>query len=155
MFEHLPTPVDDPIESLFQRLYEDKRPDKLDLGIGVYRNEEGKIPLFAAVREAEQRMLASTQHKGYISPMGNMAYCRQVSALVLGQDHRRLQDANPVMAQTPGAGGSLRMAAEVIKQLRPGSRIWFPDPVWLHQIDFDLERTTANGANVFIHVFAL
>jgi len=136
MFEHLPTPVDDPIESLFQRLYEDTRPDKLDLGIGVYRNEEGKIPLFAAVKEAEQRMLASTPHKGYISPMGNMAYCRQVSALVLGHDHARLQGVSPVMAQTPGAGGSLRMAAEVIKQLRPGSRIWFPDPVWLHQIDF-------------------
>ena len=64
MFENLPTPVDDPIESLFQRIYEDRRPDKLDLGIGVYRNEEGKIPLFAAVKEAEQRMLASTPHKG-------------------------------------------------------------------------------------------
>jgi aspartate aminotransferase len=136
MFENLPVPVDDPIESLFQRIRDDTRSDKLDLGIGVYRDEAGKVPLFAAVREAEQRMLATTLHKGYVSPMGNMDYCRLMSALVLGPEHVRLQGNGPVMAQTPGAGGALRMAAELIKQLRPGSRIWFSDPVWLHQLDF-------------------
>jgi len=136
MFDNLPPPTDDPIEALFQRLHDDSRTDKLDLGIGVYRNEEGKVPLFAAVTEAEQRMLATTPHKGYIGPLGNMDYCRQVSTLVLGSGHVRLQGGDPVMAQTPGAGGALRMAAELIKQLRPGSRIWFSDPVWLHQLDF-------------------
>lgn len=136
MFENLPTPVDDPIESLFQRLHDDPRPDKLDLGIGVYRNEQGKVPLFAAVKAAEQRMLDTTPHKGYVGPLGNMDYCRKVSALVLGADHQCLQGSGPVMAQTPGAGGALRIAAEMIKLLRPGARIWFSDPVWLHQLDF-------------------
>jgi len=136
MFENLPRPVDDPIEALFQRIHDDPRPDKLDLGIGVYRDEQGRVPLFAAVKAAEQRMLDAGMHKGYVGPLGNMAYCRQVSSLVLGQGHARLQGAGPVMAQTPGAGGALRVAAELIKQLRPGSRIWFSDPVWLHQLDF-------------------
>lgn len=136
MFEKLPTPVDDPIESLFQRIHDDPRADKLDLGIGVYRDESGRIPLFAAVSQAEQRMLQKAAHKGYVGPLGNMDYCRLMSALVLGVDHVRLRGPGLVMAQTPGAGGALRTAAELIKQLRPGSRVWFSDPVWLHQLDF-------------------
>ncbi len=136
MFENLPAPFDDPIESLFQRIHDDTRVDTLDLGIGVYRDETGKVPLFAAVKEAEQRMLAASPHKGYLSPLGNMDYCRLMSGLVLGSEHVRLQGAGAVMAQTPGAGGALRIAAELIKQLRPGSRVWFSDPVWLHQMDF-------------------
>jgi aspartate aminotransferase len=136
MFDKLPTPVDDPIESLFQRIHDDPRADKLDLGIGVYRDESGRIPLFAAVSKAEQRMLQRAAHKGYVGPLGNMDYCRLMSALVLGADHVRLRGPGLVMAQTPGAGGALRTAAELIKQLRPGSRVWFSDPVWLHQLDF-------------------
>ena len=136
MFTNLPPVVDDPIESLFLRIYADPRADKLDLGIGVYRNEQGQIPLFAAVREAEQQILGTQAHKGYLSPLGNLKYCQLMSQLVLGADHVRLQGAGPVMAQTPGAGGALRVAAELIKQLRPNSRIWFSEPVWQHQIDF-------------------
>ena len=97
MFTNLPPVVDDPIESLFLRIYADPRADKLDLGIGVYRNEQGQIPLFAAVREAEQQILGTQAHKGYLSPLGNLKYCQLMSQLVLGADHVRLQGAGPVM----------------------------------------------------------
>lgn len=136
MFTQLPPVSEDAIESLFARLAADPRPNKLDLGIGIYRNEEGQIPLMDCVRKAEQRLLSNQSHKGYLTPLGNQTYCRLVSELVLGKDHPVLDNNLLRSAQSVGAGGSLRVAAELIRHISPDSRIWFSEPVWQHQVDF-------------------
>ena len=136
MFEKVTPPVEDALEAMFLRLLNDPRPDKLDLGIGIYRNDQGEIPLMDCVRQAELRMVEQPVHKGYLTPLGNQDYCQTVLKLTLGDNHPMLIDGSIVTAQTPGAGGALRMAAEVIKEISPASRAWFSDPVWPHQMDF-------------------
>ncbi len=138
MFEKITAAAEDATEAMFLRLAEDPRSDKLDLGIGIYREEGGEIPLMECVRQAERRLISEGMHKGYLNPLGNAAYCREVLKLTLGEQHPLLRDGSLVCAQTPGAGGALRTAAELVKEINANSRAWFSDPVWPHQMDFFL-----------------
>lgn len=136
MFEQVTAPLEDATEAMFLRLAHDERPHKLDLGIGIYRSEDGAIPLMECVRQAERRLTTGSVHKGYLNPLGNAAYCEQVLPLALGEHHELLRSGTIVSAQTPGAGGALRVAAEMVMEIHPGSTAWFTDPVWPHQMDF-------------------
>lgn len=136
MFEDLRGYPNDPIEAMFVRLAEDPHPEKIDLGIGVFRDESGKVPVMRAVREAEQRLIARDLPKSYMSPLGNAEYCRSVEWLALGEDHPVLNDGRIVSAQTPGAGAALRAAAEFVHGLSPESAVWVSEPVWGHQLEF-------------------
>ena len=78
MFRDLCDYTNDPIEALFVRLAEDSSPDKIDLGIGVFRDDSGKVPVMRAVRRAEQQLFARDLPKSYMSPLGNQDYCRDV-----------------------------------------------------------------------------
>ena len=127
---------DDPIEGMFARLATDKSPDKIDLGIGVYRDESGKVPVMRAVRQAEQVLLEKQLPKSYLTPFGNLGYCRDIERLVLGPEHPVLASGRIVSAQTPGAGCALRLGAEIINDLSPDSRVWASTPVWFHQLEF-------------------
>ncbi len=128
--------ANDPIEAMFVRLATDDHPDKIDLGIGVFRNDEGKVPVMRAVRKAEQQLFARDLPKSYMSPLGNPEYCRDVEALVLGAEHSVLADSRTVSAQTPGAGSALRAGAELVHSLDDGSAVWASQPVWGHQLEF-------------------
>ena len=104
MFENVCNHVNDPIEALFVRLAADTHPDKIDLGIGVYRDDNGKVPVMRAVRQAEQRLFDQDQPKSYMSPLGNPDYCTAVEKLVLGADHPALSGGRIVSAQTAWRG---------------------------------------------------
>jgi len=136
MFNALSDYANDPIEGLFQRLADDGHPGKIDLGIGVFRDATGKVPVMQAVRRAEQQLLERDLSKSYLSPLGNRAYCDDVERLVLGEEHPVLQEGRIVSAQTPGAGSALRVAAEFVRSLSPGSVVWASTPVWGHQLEF-------------------
>ena len=126
----------DPIEGVFARLAADVSPDKIDLGIGVYRDESGNVPVMKAVRKAEASILGKQLPKSYLSPLGNFRYCRAILQLALGADHPALKSGRIVSAQTPGAGSALRLAAELVHDIAPGTRAWFSEPVWFHQLEF-------------------
>lgn len=136
MFSSLTNYPNDPIEALFKRLADDPHADKIDLGIGVYRDESGNVPVMRAVRKAEQQLFERNLPKSYMSPLGNPEYCRDVERLVLGADHPVLQDERIISAQTPGAGSALRAGAELVHSLAPGSVVWVSQPVWGHQLEF-------------------
>lgn len=136
MFRDLSNYIDDPIEAMFVRLAADTHPDKIDLGIGVFRDESGTVPVLQAVRIAEQRLIERGLPKSYLSPLGNLDYCREVERLVLGNDHSVLTESRIVSAQTPGAGSALRAAGEFVHGLSPHSSVWVSDPVWAHQTEF-------------------
>jgi aspartate aminotransferase len=136
MFTRLEDYEDDPIEALFERIANDRDPGKIDLGIGVYRDESGKVPVMESVRRAEQQLYARALPKSYLSPLGNQDYCRAVEALVLGASHEVIRDGRIVSAQTPGAGSALRLGAELVRDLAPGSSLWASTPVWDHQLEF-------------------
>ncbi len=136
MFENVCNHVNDPIEALFVRLAADTHPDKIDLGIGVYRDDNGKVPVMRAVRQAEQRLFDQDQPKSYMSPLGNPDYCTAVEKLVLGADHPALSGGRIVSAQTPGAGSALRAGADFVHSISPKSVVWVSAPVWGHQLEF-------------------
>ena len=136
MFTRLEDYEDDPIEALFERIANDTDPGKIDLGIGVYRDESGKVPVMESVRRAEQQLYGRALPKSYLSPLGNQEYCRDVEALVLGASHEVIEDGRIVSAQTPGAGSALRLGAELVRSLVPGSSLWASRPVWDHQLEF-------------------
>lgn len=136
MFRDFANYTDDPIEGMFARLSADKHPDKIDLGIGVYRDESGKVPVMRAVREAEQILVDRKLPKSYMTPFGNLAYCRDIERLVLGKDHAVIEQDRIVSAQTPGAGCALRLGSEIVHDLSPASKVWASTPVWFHQLEF-------------------
>ena len=136
MFREFGNYENDPIEAMFVRLAADDHPDKIDLGIGVFRNDEGKVPVMRAVREAECRLYDRDLPKSYLSPLGNTGYCRDMEALVLGSDHPVVAGQRVVSAQTPGAGSALRAAAELVHGLEPDASVWVSRPVWDHQLEF-------------------
>jgi len=136
MFKDICDYANDPIEAMFKRLTEDTNPDKIDLGIGVFRDDSGKVPVMQAVRKAEQQLFEQDLPKSYISPLGNSGYCRDMEQLALGSDHPVLKEGRIISAQTPGAGSALRAGAELAHSLSPGAVVWASKPVWGHQLEF-------------------
>ena len=136
MFKDLCNYANDPIEALFKRLSEDTDPRKIDLGIGVFRDDSGNVPVMQAVRKAEQQLFARNLPKSYMSPLGNPDYCRDMEQLALGAEHPILKERRIISAQTPGAGSALRAGAELAHRLSPDSVVWVSDPVWGHQVEF-------------------
>ena len=136
MFREMSLYEDDPIESMFVRLAADRNPERMDLGIGVYRDDSGQVPVFRAVRDAELRIVRREESKSYINPLGNTDYCRAMERLVLGPEQPAPGKHSVISAQTPGAGSALRLGAELARALSPESRVWVSDPVWPHQLEF-------------------
>ena len=136
MFRELSLYEDDPIESMFVRLGADRSPARMDLGIGVFRDDSGRVPVFRAVREAELRVVRREESKSYKGPLGNLDYCRVMERLVLGPELPVPGKRSVISAQTPGAGSALRLGAELARSLSRESRVWVSDPVWPHQLEF-------------------
>jgi len=136
MFRDLSLYEDDPIESMFVRLGADRSADRMDLGIGVFRDDSGEVPVFRAVLAAESRVVAREESKAYKGPLGNLDYCRVVEQLILGPEHPVLSTGSVVSTQSPGAGSALRVGAELVRSVSRESRVWVSDPVWPHQLEF-------------------
>lgn len=118
----------DPMLTLLAQLRTDTRPDKIDLGIGVYRDEAGKTPVMATVKAAEDLLVRHQPSKDYLSPEGDPGFLRHLAPIVLGEAHA----ANPCLAgiQTPGGTGALRLAASLIARANPRARVWLGQPTW-------------------------
>lgn len=125
----LPLPPD-PILGLIGAYQRDPNADKVDLGAGVYRDSSGATPVFAAVRSAEQRLLAAQRTKSYVAPPGDPAFIRGVTTQLFGGEHPALTDGRVGAVQAPGGCGALRLGAELIQRLRPGTGLWLSTPTW-------------------------
>jgi aspartate aminotransferase len=133
MFEQLTLLPADPILGLMALFRQDANPRKVDLGVGIYKNEQGETPVLASVRAAEQQVLARQTSKAYVGPAGNLQFNQSLSELLLGSA-AGLTDGRFTAVQTPGGCGALRVAAELIKAARPGATIWVSDPTWGNHI---------------------
>lgn len=126
MFSRLTLVPSDPLWALTAAFQADPRHRKLDLGLGVYRDETGETPIFAAVKTAEARMAAVGASKSYRPLRGNDAFNAGMTKLLLGAEAATLARAATI--QTVGATGALRMLAELIAVARPSATIWLSDP---------------------------
>ncbi|MEY2920748.1 MAG: hypothetical protein RL261_2053, partial [Pseudomonadota bacterium] len=107
----------------------DTSPLKVDLGVGVYRDDAGNTPVPAAVREAERRLIAAQTTKSYVGPAGNLDFNERIVALALGPVAASLADRTSTI-QTVGGCGALRLGAELIKVARPDTVVHVSDPTW-------------------------
>ena len=131
MFEALPEPKADAILGLMTLFRADTRADKLDLGVGVYKDSAGKTPVMRAIKDAEKKLLDTQDTKSYVAPTGSVAFCNAMIAQVFGSD----ADTSRIRAaQSVGGSGALRVLADLMKQGRPDADIWISDPSWPNHV---------------------
>lgn len=130
MFERLELIKADSILGLMAEYRADPDPRKIDLGVGVYRNEHGETPVPEAVRRAQSALAARETTKSYVGPAGNPGFNQEMERLVLGAAHPALAAGRVCTIQTPGGCGALRLGAELIRQAAPDSVIHASNPTW-------------------------
>ena len=126
VFAGLQPQAPDALLSLIGLYRADGRADRIDLGVGVYRDAEGRTPVLAAVKAAEAILLRDQQSKSYLGPEGDLGFLERLKPIVFGP-----RDAGDIFGvQTPGGTGALRLASELIAAARPGARIFMGTPTW-------------------------
>ncbi|HYE00102.1 MAG TPA: amino acid aminotransferase [Alphaproteobacteria bacterium] len=127
MFESLEVAPPDGILAVIAAYRADPRPQKIDLGVGVYRDSAGRTPVLAAVREAERRLFDAQDTKTYVGMAGDVGFNAAMTRLVFAES----APADRIRAvQTPGGSGALRVLAELLRRAKPGATVWVSDPTW-------------------------
>ncbi|MDU0114472.1 amino acid aminotransferase [Psychrosphaera aquimarina] len=133
MFNQLQPVPTDPILGLMTEYKADNNPKKVDLSVGVYKNEQGDTPVLAAVKKAEEYRLNNEQSKAYLGMAGDVRFNEAMTNLLFGE-HDVVKSGRVKTAQTPGGTGSLRVAAEFIARCNPTAKVWVTNPTWANHI---------------------
>ena len=130
MFEKIAAAPADPILGLTDIFRADARPNKINLGIGVYKDETGKTPVLTSVKKAEQYLLENETTKNYLGIEGIPAFASCTQELLFGKNSPIITDKRARTAQTPGGTGALRVAADFIANQTDAKRAWVSNPSW-------------------------
>lgn len=133
MFSDLNAMPADPILGLLVKYKQDENPKKIDLGVGVYKNELGHTEILNCVKKAEKYRLDTEDTKVYIGPTGSAKFNDEMSKLIFGTHQVLIEDRVRTIS-TPGGTGALRVAAEFINSCTPGATIWVSDPTWANHL---------------------
>ena len=147
MFTHLEPYAGDPILSLNEAFQADPRTDKINLSIGIYFDDAGRIPVLDCVRDAEAQMLVANAPKPYLPMEGAAAMRREVQKLLFGADHPAVRDSRIATLQTVGSSGGLKVGADFLKRWLPASSVWVSDPSW------DNHRAMFEGAGIAVATY--
>ena len=128
MFDRLEDQPQDPLIALIALANNDPRPNKIDVGVGVFRDSAGNTPILKCVKIAEQRLVEEQATKAYIGSQGDAGFVELIRPLVFGAG--AADDGRIVGLQTPGGCGALRLGAELIVRAMPGARIHVGEPTW-------------------------
>ena len=120
----------DPILGLNESFNADTRSTKVNLGVGVYFDDNGKIPLLGAVKAAEETRVKAGLPRGYQPIEGNPAYNQAVQNLLLGKDSELIAKGQVITAQALGGTGALKVGADYLKRLNPNAKVYISDPSW-------------------------
>jgi aromatic-amino-acid transaminase len=120
----------DPILGLNEQFNADTNPNKVNLGVGVYFDDAGKLPLLACVKAAEQQLTDAAKPRGYLPIDGIVAYDKAVQRLVFGADSAVLAAGRVATVQALGGTGGLKVGADFLKKLNPGAQVLISDPSW-------------------------
>jgi aromatic-amino-acid transaminase len=147
MFQHLEPYAGDPILSLNDTFQKDPRPDKINLSIGIYFDDAGRIPVLACVHQAETQMLAESGPKPYLPIEGAPAARQAVQHLLFGAGHEAVTSGRIATLQTIGSSGGLKVGADFLKRWFPTGAVWVSDPTW------DNHRAMFEGAGVTVNTY--
>lgn len=130
MFETLKPLPPDAILGIMTLFRADPSPGKIDLSVGVYQDEQGRTPVLASVKRAEQAILAAQDSKTYVAIAGNASFNKGIEEVLYGKDHPALKSGRVATVQTPGGSGGLSIAGHLVARARPGARVYVSDPTW-------------------------
>jgi aspartate/tyrosine/aromatic aminotransferase len=130
MFENLTAAPPDAILGLTEAWKKDPNPLKINLGVGIYKDDKGQTPVLESVKTAEARILASASSKTYMPIGGAPEYGRIVQELILGSEHSAIKEGRIRTAHTPGGTGGLRVGADFLKKVRGNATVWVSRPTW-------------------------
>ncbi|MHA6964230.1 aromatic amino acid aminotransferase [Zobellella denitrificans] len=130
MFEKVTAAPADPILGLTDAFRQDPRTDKINLGVGIYKDEAGQTPVLRCVKKAEARLVQEQTTKNYLSIEGTEAYGRVVQQLLFGAGSAVTEAGRARTAQAPGGTGALRIAGEFIARQLDSNTVWISNPTW-------------------------
>lgn len=130
MFASVELAPRDPILGLTEAYVADSRPGKVNLGVGVYYDDNGKVPLLEAVRSAEKQRVDGASPRAYLPIEGYAAYNQAVQKLLFGADSPLLADGRVASFEALGGTGGLRIGADFLRRLLPSAEVWISDPSW-------------------------
>ena len=145
MFQHIPPYAGDPILSLIVAFLADSRPRKANLGIGIYYDENGQIPVLRSVQKAEALLAKHVTPKPYLPMEGMESYRNAIQELVFGADHPLRKAGRIATIQTVGGSGALKVGADFLKRFFPDAQVWVSDPTW------DNHRSMFEGAGFVVN----
>jgi aromatic-amino-acid transaminase len=147
MFEHVDAYAGDPILTLNENFQKDTRAGKINLSIGIYFDDAGRLPVMQAVREAETQMLQAVGPKPYLPMVGAGNYREQVQHLLFGADHEAVRSGRIATIQTLGGSGGLKVGGDFLKRYFPMAGVWVSDPTW------DNHRAMFEGAGFTVSTY--
>jgi aspartate aminotransferase/aromatic-amino-acid transaminase len=124
-----PAPPDS-ILGLTEQFKKDDNPGKVNLGVGVYKDDNGNTPVLKAVKKAEEQLLTDETSKSYLPISGDPAYCTAVQKLIFGEKSEVLAASRAATVHAPGGTGALKVGADLLHRFRPGARVWVSKPTW-------------------------
>ena len=130
LFADVPLAPRDPILGLNEQFAADTNPNKVNLGVCVYFDDEGKLPVLKCVAEAERQLLAAPKAKGYLPIDGIAAYDKAVQGLVFGADSEVVKGGRVATIQALGGTGGLKVGADFLKKISPNAVVLISDPSW-------------------------
>ncbi|EIO3980109.1 aspartate/tyrosine/aromatic aminotransferase [Vibrio vulnificus] len=130
MFEKVVAAPADPILGLTEEFKKDPRAEKINLGVGIYKTEQGETPVLATVKKAEAALVETEKTKSYLTIEGTAEYALAVQKLLFGADAELINTQRAKTAQAPGGTGALRVAGEFIKRQLGDVKIWISNPTW-------------------------
>jgi len=147
MFAHVQPFAGDPILALVEVFNADPRPHKVNLGIGIYFDEQGRIPLLPSVRQAEARVIEAGGPKTYQPIEGAANFRQAVQQLLFGPAHAVLAEQRVATIQSVGSSGGLKVGADFIRRWFPKAEVWVSDPTW------ENHRSMFEGAGFAVHSY--
>lgn len=134
MFQKITPAPADPILGLTEAFKNDPRSHKINLGVGIYKNEAGETPILDSVKQAETVLLQNEKTKSYLSIEGTPEYAYSVQSLLFGQNAQVIAEKRCKTAQAPGGTGALRLAGEFIRRQLGDVTVWISQPTWANHV---------------------
>ena len=134
MFEDIKIRGVDNLLALMEKFRNDPREQKVDLVVGVYKDDHGGVPVMKAVKQAEMNLFKSEQSKNYVGIPGDAEFRALVPPLLFGSDSALIEQGRIDCVQTPGGTGALKVACDLLNYLKPAIKIWMSTPTWANHI---------------------
>ncbi len=130
MWKEIKAAPADAILGLTEAFKKDPNPEKVNLGVGVYKDDQGLTPILKCIKTAEKKLVETETTKGYLPISGNPAYAAQVQKMLFGADSEVIASGRAATIHSPGGTGALRVGADLLKEVSPNATLWVSTPTW-------------------------